>query len=198
MARVITNLSDVPSTNPEGSKTLHIKVPKQAASIPRATLLDPEVAGKVQTSFKKLYLAAADLNTASDELGKAVTIWDSALKKLNLGIEAWVDSSGGESGDLWWDRGIGYAQVNDKWGLALRTREGDYREPDQLTRESETWHFNQAPRWLRIEGVTKLPELLEALLRGAEDTTKELLEQTGQVLAMVDAVKASASMKEEG
>src|ERR1022692_429135 len=97
---------------------------KQAPQVPPAE--------KVQASYKQLSLAATNLNTASDGLGKAISVWDAALQKLNLGITAWVEVSGNDhcspDGAHWWSRDIGYAKTNDKWGIALRTAEGDHRD----------------------------------------------------------------------
>jgi hypothetical protein len=128
-------------------------------------------AEKVQSSFRKLSLAAIDLNTASDELNKPIHTCEAALKKLGLGIPAWVELSGADAGSYWWDRSVGYTKLKDRWGIALRTREG--RNGDDRA-EEELWPFNDAPRWMRIEAVAKLPDLLEALLKQAEDTTQKI------------------------
>jgi hypothetical protein len=186
----------VPNANQEDPKSPQLKVPKQTLGVPRVALLDPEVAGKIQTLLKKLSMAATNLNAASDALGRAITVWDSVLRKFSLGIEAWVNTtSSGDSGDQWWDRGIGYTQINDKWGLALRERQGSHIIPGVDT--DKTWQFNQAPRRLRIEGVAKLPELLEALLTLSEDTTQKLLKETGQMLAMADVARSSDAFTKE-
>lgn len=51
-----------------------------------ATKQGPQVplTERVQASYKQLSLAANNLNAASDELGKAISILDAALKKLKL------------------------------------------------------------------------------------------------------------------
>jgi hypothetical protein len=140
-------------------------------------------AERVQNSYKQLSLAAADLNTASDELGTAISVWDAALKKLNLGVSAWAELSSGGDEPYWWDRSVGYTKLKDRWGIALRTREG----VDPVDAKVETWPFNEAPRWMRIEGVGKLPDLLEALLKQAEDTTKKI---KGKIAETYDLAKA--------
>jgi hypothetical protein len=135
---------------------------------------------RVNAAIKKLSVAAIDLNTASDELGKAIAILDAALKKLNLGISAWLQLSGNEDpyGGDWWSRDIGYTKIRDRWGIALRDRKGDYNNPQ--FDQSEEWLFNEGPRWLRIVAVGKIPELLEALLKQAEDTTKKIKGKTAE------------------
>ena len=128
---------------------------------------------KIQTFYPRLVQAAGELNSASDQLAKPIATWEAILKKLNLGISAWVELSGSDEGDYWWDRGIGYAKVKDTWGIAIRTRSGT-GSGDPNEEEEQTWPFNEAPRWMRIEAVGKLPDLLEALLKQAEDTTKKI------------------------
>jgi hypothetical protein len=158
-----------------------------------ATAPPPEIGPteKVQTFYKQLSHAATDLNTASDELAKPIKVWEVALKKLNLGVPAWVDiSKGGDEPD-WWDRGVGYTRLKDGWGIALRTRSGNYNYPDEGS--EELWAFNDAPRWLRIEGVGKLPDLLGALLKQAEDTTKKLKAKVAQANELAEAITAVAS-----
>ncbi len=157
----------------------------------RLLLLDTEVAQRLEKTVSRLSSASTQLNFASDDLAKAVNSWDVILKKLNLGIEVWVDTtSSGDSGDKWWDRGIGYAEVGDRWCLALRERSGDPVELDE-----QVWAFNQAPRWLRVEGISKLLELLEALVKRTEETTKKLHDEASRVLTMAHLAQAKKQKK---
>lgn len=142
---------------------------------------------KIQASYKQLSVAAATLNAASDELGEAVSVFDAALKRLNLGVSAWVTVSGNDEQDgEWWARDVGYARIGDKWGIALKTATGNYAVPE---RDSvEKWLFNDAPRWMRIEAIGKIPDLLEALLKQTEDTTKKIKSKTEEALALATAM----------
>jgi len=79
---------------------------------------------KVQATYKQLSQAAIDLHAASDELSKPICFWEAALKKLNLGVAAWVKLSNGGDFPFWWDRSIGYTRLKDHWAIALRRREG--------------------------------------------------------------------------
>ena len=142
---------------------------------------------KVQSTFKQLSQVAVDLNTASDELSKPIYIWEAALKRLNLGVPAWVDlSSGDDRAGYWWDRGVGYTKLKDRWAIALRTREGHHAADDGPS--EELWPFNDAPRWMRIEAVSKLPDILEALLKQAEDTTQKIRKKIAQANELAEAI----------
>ncbi len=147
---------------------------------------------RVQTTYKQLSLAAKSLNTASDELGKAISIFDAALQKLNLGVSAWAQLSGNEDSATldWWSRSLGYTKVGDKWGIALKKASGNFNWPEDES--EELWLFNEAPRWMRIEAVGKIAELLEALLKQAEDTTRKIKERTKQAYELAAAMSKVA------
>ena len=149
-------------------------------------------AERVQTSYKQLSVAAKSLNTASDELGEAICVLDAALKRLNLGISAWAQLSGNDDPDTldWWSRSVGYTKIGDNWGIAIRKEAGNYNHPDDDA--DETWLFNEAPRWMRTEAVGKIPDLLEALLKEAEDTTKKIKDKTAQAYELAAAMSKVA------
>ncbi len=142
---------------------------------------------KIQTHFKALSAVALSLNTASDELTKAVTILDEALKKLNVGLTVWVTfrSRAVEEWEFDDDQ-IGYAKVQGKWGVALRHLWGDH-QLDTYDDEGP-WLFNDAPRELRLGGVEKIPDVIETLAKAAFDTTKKIQEKTKDVRALAGAI----------
>lgn len=161
-------------------------------------MVSPEVPliERVTTSFKQLSVAANNLNQASDDLGKAISVIDAAIKKLNLGVATWVQISGyvDENAD-YWSHDLGYAKVGAKWGIALRTTSGNHQWDESHT--SENWLFNDAPRPLRIEGIQALPELIDELTKAAEDTTKTIKRKAPEAyqiaLAIAETVKHMAS-----
>lgn len=146
---------------------------------------------KIQTYFKVLSSVAPTLNTASDELTKAVSVLDENLKKLNVGLTAWVTfrsrvahpSMRDEEYD---DDQIGYGKVDGKWGIALRRIWGNYAM-EEFGAEGP-WLFNDAPREMRLLGVDKIPELIEALGKEASETTKKVRDTTKQVNDLAAAV----------
>lgn len=148
-------------------------------------------AEKVEVLYRQLSKAAASLNAASDELGKAIGVLEAALARLNLGVSAWVRLSGGENNSYWWSRDVGYAKVGQKWGIALRKREGDYQYPDQDS--EETWLFNDGPRWMRAGASAKIPDLLEALLEETDSTTKKIKDRSALVYELVAAMSKAVS-----
>ena len=138
---------------------------------------------------------AADLNAVSDELGKSIAEIDVALKKLNLGITTWVKIHGDDGNpydDSFWSRDIGYAKVSNKWGISLRTIDGQLSDPDRS--ETEEWLFNDAPRSLRLEAIDKIPELLEKLSQEAIRTTKDIRARLSEAQAVADTVKGAANI----
>jgi hypothetical protein len=143
---------------------------------------------RVQSAFHQLSTVSKDLNFASDELGKTIAELDAALRQLNLGIGAWVQIAGNSDEDgNFWNRSIGYTRIGSQWGIALKEESGNanfeegYRE--------EAWLFNNAPRWLRVEGISKIPELLEKLIQQAKDTTDRIKKKTAEAKELIAAIK---------
>ncbi|MGA2482140.1 MAG: hypothetical protein ABSF92_03360 [Candidatus Acidiferrales bacterium] len=154
---------------------------------------DPDtLSPRVISTFSKLSSAAKDLNKVSDELGQAITAIDHILQRLNLGVPTWVKIHGGDDpyGMAYWSRDIGYAKIGNRWGIALCTREGDHNDPDE--EQCESWLFNDAPRWLRVEGVEKIPDLLEALIKNTEETTKKIKSKIDRAKQLAEALALAA------
>jgi len=149
------------------------------------------LAEKVQASYLQLSAVASDLNTVSDELGKYVAEIDAALKKLNLGISVWVNVSNWEGAELdYYMEQVGYAKVDGKWGIALRTVSGNHSYPDRD--EVEQWLFSDAPRKLRLASIETLPEVLKNLSEEAVKTTEKIKSRLAEVKEVAAAVKDAA------
>jgi hypothetical protein len=133
---------------------------------------------RISASFKQLAESAVLLNAASDELAKAIAPIDAALKKLNLGVSAWHKYAGSLSdfGDFW-SHQIGYAKIGGKWGLAICATTGIIGDEEL---EGDEWLFNDAPRWMRIQAIEHIPELLEDLVKQANKVASDLQNKTEQ------------------
>lgn len=133
---------------------------------------------RVENSFKQLAAAAQALNHASDDLGKVIRHLDGALKKLALGITAWVQVSGTSDDTQYWASELGYIKMDGKWCIALREVSGYLQ--DNTDDSEETWAFSDAPRALRAQAVDKIPDLLEKMLQMTESATKDMNAKTDQ------------------
>jgi hypothetical protein len=69
----------------------------------------------------------------------------------------------------------------------MRRVEGDA----DLERTKELWSFKEAPRWMCLESVGKIPDLLDELTKRTEETTKSLQARTTEATEFVRAVKAA-------
>ena len=147
---------------------------------------------KVQTAFHDLSVAAKNLNKVSDELGETISTLNAALRKLNLGVSAWVPITGGqdEYGN-YWSRDIGYASIDKEWGIALRFIRGNYNDPEET--QEESWLFDDGPRWLRAEAIAHVPALLEKLTKQADDTAKRIQKKIEEAKRLAGAIKAAAA-----
>ena len=151
---------------------------------------------RVASSIVRLSSAAHDLNEASGELGQAITAIDTVLQALNIGVPTWTTIEKGNdepNGDYFWSRDIGYAKVSNRWGIALRTVSGNCNAPNE--ERCDSWPFNDAPRWLRIAAVEKIPDMLEALIKSAEETTREIKAKTAKANQFATAIAQAAGKK---
>ena len=150
-----------------------------------------------RASFQKLTESAANINAASDGLGKPIERLDAVLKKLNLGIGAWVSfADGGEwSGGPWWSHEVGYARIDGQWGISIRTVSC---EPSGYE-STEEWLFNDAPRRFRIDAVDALPKLLDKLSSEANTMAEKITQKVSRadevVTAVLDLAKTVPSQK---
>jgi hypothetical protein len=155
----------------------------------------PSIVASVSASYLELTKAAEVLNNVSDAFGEAVSQIDEALKKLNLGIAAWVivhEDLATPDDQTYIIEEIGYSKVGGKWGIAIRLRTGlDGAHYDE---SSETWLFNEASRTLRLKAIEKLPELVNTLSLEAAKMTKQLQSK----LSDAQAVAAALTPKSKG
>ena len=147
----------------------------------------------IHQRFATLSSAAADLNKASDELSKAITVLDDSLQKLNLGITAWVVYLDRIQEDCpSYDRDeLGYARINGKWGLAIHRITGDADSGEH--QEKGSWPFNEAPREMRVLAVNAVPSLLHALTERALNTTRTLSLKVQDVRETTAAIQEVAT-----
>jgi methyl-accepting chemotaxis protein len=154
---------------------------------------------KVQKNFAALSSVATELNTASNKLTEIVTVLDEALRKLNVGLSVWVtfrsrdDDSNPERYD---NDQIGYCKIQGIWGIALRRIWGSQMWGD--FNSDGPWLFNDASRDLRLRGVDKIPELIEALGKEASDFTNRLHKTTQEVHELAEVIVKMTSQQDGG
>ncbi|PYU93221.1 MAG: hypothetical protein DMG25_09995 [Acidobacteria bacterium] len=147
---------------------------------------------RIASSFKQLSVVSTDLNLAADEFSKTISTLDEALKSLKLGVSAWHKVAGHEDeqyGDFW-TRDIGYAQVKGKWGIAIRKTWGNNFHDHY---EEEVWPFADAPRWMCIESIGRLPDLFDDLIKRTEETTTKIKAKTSEARDLAAAISQAAS-----
>ena len=157
-----------------------------------ATKPEVPLPDRISASFQELADSAASLNSASDELANAIRPIDAALKKLNLGVAAWYPYNSYHDDDYYSSRRIGYARVGRTWGLALSTASG-YLGSDE--ENVEEWLFNDAPRWMRVEAVDHIPDLLQHLAKQANRVTADLQKKTEKARELAGTISALSEAK---
>jgi len=151
---------------------------------------------KIQKHFQMLSGLAPSLNSASDEMTQAVGVLNDALKKLNIGLSAWVTfrSRGDDDYPQFYDLDqIGYCKLNGTWGIAIQRIWGDESPENPKESVDGPWLFNDAPRELRIHAVDKIPELIGELSKVAAQTQRKIEEKTKQLKSLAAAIMENKS-----
>ena len=163
--------------------------------MPTKKLRTDSLQERINSSYTQLASAAEELNTISNELGTSIAKVESVLRRLNVGVPAWVISKSWHSpdGNFYDFEEIGYDKLRKDWSLAIRTRSGDYSDPEGGTVES--WPFNEAPRRLRIAAAEKFPELFDELTKQAQKTTEQIQAQLAVANQFADLVLDASKPK---
>jgi hypothetical protein len=151
----------------------------------------PDFSARLRSSYEKLSSSARSLNAGTDELTKLGTSFDAALKKLNLGIDAWIEMACGsnEMGTRSYYDQLGYAKISGKWAVGIRQVERDEHSGDEEV--TQEWFFADAPRELRISAVNRMPELIQKLQEEAQRTSERIndtLENARAVLMALNEI----------
>ena len=151
-------------------------------------------------SFEALIETSRKVNEASKRLSAAVEKMNDALKKLNLGIPVWltVSTGGPEDGHIVETEQLGYAKVKGKWGICLRLTIEGLSPEDDVTE----WHFDSAPRDMRISSAQFFGRLLESLNRESlkqvnlmEERAKDIDELTASVIDIANKAHGRVSLR---
>jgi len=149
---------------------------------------------KTAASFKELSTASTELNSAADELSQTIASLEKLLKNLNLRVSAWTSvykwDNTDEGGADYKARDLGYAHVDGKWCIAIRKSWGNYNHDDF---NEETWQFADAPRWMCVDAVSKLPDLMQALIKRTVETTGNIKTKTAEAQEIVVATASAAA-----
>jgi hypothetical protein len=152
---------------------------------------------KVQSTLKKLASVSHSLNQASDLVTSRIAEVESALREYKLGVEAGTDiqkwyEEGQFTDGSWYrlrrTRRLAYGKKNGKWGLLT------YIIAEESDEYEEFAFLREAPRDVRLAAIDKLPEVLEALVEKAVQTTQEATkkaETAGQIASGLNKKQAT-------
>jgi hypothetical protein len=153
----------------------------------------PPASLRVATAFKHLAKSSQALNESVTEWAGYIHSLNSALKKLNIGVSAWYNFAEGQDDDGhgFWSRQIGYSKIGDDHCLVIRKVWGDLRSPDEES--SETWRFEEAPRWLMLDATGKIADLLETLVKRTDETTARVAKRKKETAELAEVLNSLAS-----
>jgi len=147
---------------------------------------------QVSPSLDDLSYTSALLNHASRRLNDAVETLDDALQKLNLGVDAWIDtwSKDSDPTQVWEYEEIGYAKIKGSWCIGIRlTLENMGNKPDPEVKE---WQFREAPRDLRIRNARYLKKLIEKINEEASAKALAIEENANETEKLAEVIVNAA------
>lgn len=146
---------------------------------------------RIASSYKELKSLSPDLHAAASELSKSVDNFSDKLEPLDLGVSAWANIAAGEDDEsgYYWSRSVGYTKLNYKWSIALRQASGNHNHGEY---DETVWKFSEAPHWIVIESIAKLPDLFETLIERVKDTITKLKTRKNQADELVAALESLA------
>ncbi len=131
--------------------------------------------------FSDLSETAATLNRESDTINSIIEHFEDALRKLNIGLEVWLDSDVltadrhtlsspvGDTIELV-EYQLGYAKLRGQWQLGIRQAvyQLDNGGFDQAMEVKSYQLLREASREMRIASLRLFPTLLQAIKKEAE------------------------------
>jgi len=144
-----------------------------------------------ESDLKALAAAANNLNNLTDKLTEQVTQIESVINTLNLGLKVSVIvSSYGEEEEPWasHDVRLCYNKVDGKWGFEIEEFDTDEQYAAGRYLNYHSWAFRDAPRSLRLEVVHRIPELIKAMVKEAEQVTSRFAEKLEDAKSIASTV----------
>ncbi len=141
-------------------------------------------------SFEGLTETSKKVNSATKRLSESVEKMNEALKKLNLGVPVWIEVCGGSPDDhIVETQYLGYAKHKGKWGVCIRFVVEGLGPEDEET----VWHFDSAPRDMRINAAGMFSKLLVALNEESIKQAQLMEEHATDIDELTEAVAEIAN-----
>jgi hypothetical protein len=152
---------------------------------------------RITASFRELALVSPEVDSAAEDLANSISTLESYLRRIGIKVSAWHRIAGEDADQegYYWSRDIGWSSVRDTWRIAIRKTNGNEHYDEH---NEEIWGFADAPRWMAVEAVSKLPDLFETLIQRTKEMTKKLkarAKETNELAAAIAAVFPEADQQ---
>ena len=172
----------------QGSGTFRLswRGPPPGANMPDDV---PTPSERMSAAFSRLRTSASQIKALSNELDQHVDALERALAKLDLRVACWTRLSEwmGPDNDTFKRTYVGYSEHKRRWRIVVQTSEGRDSFPDES--DDTTWTFEEAPQYLRVKAVDKLPELVEDLVASVDKTAERMKKKVGPAAEIAKAVQ---------
>jgi|SRR6266850_2674514 len=150
---------------------------------------------RIAASFKELAFVSPEVESAAADLAKSISNLESYLRRIGIQVSAWHRIAGDDDPQdgSYWSRDIGWSHVEDMWSIALRKTNGSHAYDHH---NEEVWRFADAPKWMAIEAISKLPDLFETIIKRSRETIEKLnarKKDADELAAAIEAVLPEAT-----
>jgi hypothetical protein len=118
---------------------------------------------------KKLIAIAAELNSATKSMSTTIEDIEVGLRKLNLGVSAWVPVPAPEDDSFSYS--LFYTKHNGRWGLVVRTYTMDHAGDVASFKDTL---LMDAPRDVRVNAMGQMESLFLALTKQATELVQKI------------------------
>jgi hypothetical protein len=133
-----------------------------------------------------------DLNAHTKEFGKIVEDVDRYFRYLGLGMAVWHPDKvhGNNLGGLEAESYVGYARIEGKWGLIIRTIERDHETRAFVSQR--VYPIGASGNMeLVANALRKIPELVRLLEKAVDQQIRTVAESKGEFEALRNAERES-------
>ena len=159
---------------------------------PSKTAVDPSTTA---SEFQALATNSNNLNRLTNELSNYVEAIESNINTLNPGLKVSVvvETSNYEEGAwrhyvlLWYDK------IEGKWGLAVEEYDENQDDPEAHPVNQKTWAFKDAPRALRLQVVSSIPDLIKELVKESGNMARATEMTVARVKEIASSLRKTAA-----
>jgi methyl-accepting chemotaxis protein len=156
---------------------------------------DVSVTSRTAAALERLQTSAKHFQPVTSALSRSVQQVEQILAVLNLRVACWTEISESvlNGGHTTYSEYVGYIEHGNRWQIVLSTDKRGYDDPEPY--DEKIWSFNEAPQYLRIKAVDKLPALIDSLAATVDKTAERMAKKLDAAQEIATAIAEFSKKK---